>query len=153
MKGEIKEYKTTDGNLVYMDDEGRVISRKRVKHNEDGSISYIEDPEMSYLLVEDPFKGQRPQHVANEMDKSFLQTFSVICFVVGVILFIAGMRFLPYLFFTGALFLCGLYLDEKGELDKNERLKNISTLMWLAAIAYFFAGGIHYCLFEWHLFD
>lgn len=151
MKGEIKEYKTTDGNLVYMDEEGRVISRKRVIHNEDGSTSYIEDPDMSYQLVENPFKGQRPKPV-DETETVFFMHFAIFCFILGVILFFAGMRFFPYLLFSGALLFLSVYIGNKAELKKDERLQNIGTIVFVVTFLYFVASGIHYFLFEWNIF-
>lgn len=151
MKGEIKEYRTTDGNIILQDEEGNV-TRIRVKQNEDGSISYIEDPEMSYLLVEDPFKGYHPPHKATETDKEFYKTFAIVSFIFGAILFVFGQKFIPYLVFSAALLFSSMYCCEKGELDKNRRLESIGHFLFLIAALYFIAGGVHYLLYEWNWF-
>ncbi len=55
-----KRYETTDGNYVLRDDEGHE-KRFRAVHNEDGSTTYIEDPDMSYRLEKNPFEGTIPE--------------------------------------------------------------------------------------------
>ena len=137
--------KQPDDKIIMGDKKYRVI------HHDDGSTTTVEDPDMSYQLVENPFKGQRPKPV-DETDAASFKGLAIGCFILGVILFFAGMRFFPYLLFSGALLFLSVYIGNKAELKKDERLQNIGTIVFVVTFLYFVASGIHYFLFEWNIF-